>query len=97
MGEDDQAIEKYNESLKIKEQIGDQRGIAFTLGNIGVLFFDREEYRNSFQHAIQSYSIFKQIQSPEKEWVQSILFEIRNKLGDNEFQELLNRSGYSFE
>ena len=72
-GEYDQAIEKYNESLEIARQLEDRQGIAYTLGNIGLLLFNKEEYKNSFQHAIQAYSILKEIQSPENKRVQSIL------------------------
>ena len=71
--------------------------IGVTLGNISRILYNREEYRKSFQHAIQAYSILKQIHSQDVGWIQNILVDLRDKLGDKEFQELLNQIGYSSE
>jgi tetratricopeptide (TPR) repeat protein len=43
-GEYDQALKLHNESLEIKRQLGDQRGISQSLGNIANIHYYKGEY-----------------------------------------------------
>lgn len=44
IGKYDEALEKYNQSLGIKEKLSDQGGIAFILHNIAAIHQDKGEY-----------------------------------------------------
>jgi tetratricopeptide (TPR) repeat protein len=96
-GEYDEAIKLYNQSLEIRKQLGDQEDVFRTLDDIAVIHYNRKDYRNSFRYAIEAYNILKLIHAPNAGWTRSILINIRKKLGDKEFQQLLDRSGYSYE
>ncbi len=52
-GEYEKAIEKYNLSLKIAEELGDKSGIAITLHQLGMIHQDQGEY----EKAIEKYNL----------------------------------------
>jgi tetratricopeptide (TPR) repeat protein len=60
-GEYEKAIEKYMQSLKIKEQLGDKGGIAITLHQLGMIHQDQGEYEKAIEKYNQSMKIFEEL------------------------------------
>lgn len=55
------AIEYYEQSLNIKEELDDKKGIATSLQNIGLLYFKLERYKKALEYFSKSISIAKPI------------------------------------
>jgi tetratricopeptide (TPR) repeat protein len=60
-GEYDTALDWYNKSLKITEQIGDQAGIAVTYNNIGRVYKYKGDYDKALEWYLNSLKIKEQI------------------------------------
>ena len=56
-----QALEHYQRSLKIREEIGDKRGIANTLDNIGNVHHSQGNYAQALEHYQRSLKIKEEI------------------------------------
>ena len=56
-GEYQQALEKYKKSMVIKEKLGDQSGIAYTLHLIGMIHQDKGEYQQALKKYLKSMEI----------------------------------------
>ncbi len=55
------AIECYNKSLKIFEEMGNKSGIATTTMNIGIIYSNREEKEKALDHYTKSLKLFEEI------------------------------------
>ena len=49
-GDYTRAIDYYTRSLKIKEEIGDKKGIATSLNNIGNIYVDQGDYAKALDY-----------------------------------------------
>jgi len=54
-------IDYFTQSLKIREELEDQRGVAVMLNNIGIIYKNISEYEQAFEYFIQSLTIRKEI------------------------------------
>jgi len=61
LGEYEQALVSHRKSLEISERIGDQRGIAVSLGNLGNVHIDRGEYEQALVSHRKSLEISERI------------------------------------
>jgi len=55
------ALEYYQKSLKIREEIGNQLGMAVVLANIGSIYGDSQQYEKAFEYFYRSLSISRMI------------------------------------
>ena len=53
----DKALEFYLASIKIDQEIGDQGGVATTMGNIGVLYFDQNKMEEAKKYLLEALDI----------------------------------------
>jgi len=60
-GDYPKALDYYTQSLRIQEQIGDQKGIAACLNNIGLIYVNHGDYPKALDYYIQGLKIEKQI------------------------------------
>ena len=63
-GDYEQALEYYQRSLKIKEELGNRAGMARSLGQIGQLLTETGHYAEAFDHLLPALSTFLELQSP---------------------------------
>jgi tetratricopeptide (TPR) repeat protein len=56
-GEYDKALEYYDKSLKIEEELGDKRGMGDTLNNIGIVHLNKGEYDTALEYYDKSLKI----------------------------------------
>ena len=55
------ALEKYKQSLKIKEELGDRAGVALSLGQVGNLYYLKGEYASALEKYEQARKVFEEI------------------------------------
>jgi predicted ATPase len=75
IGEFEKALKHHKKSLEIRENLNDQKGIATSYKNMGMVHADRSDYRNALKNFINSLKIFRQLSN-----VQGIQ-DCLNKLG----------------
>ena len=75
----------------MKEELGDKSGIASTLGQLGRIYAEREELSLALQAYLTAFSIFKSLNSPYVQLATNDLAELRNKMGEEEFDAELER------
>ncbi|MCC4765529.1 tetratricopeptide repeat protein [Methanosarcina sp. DH1] len=90
-GNYEEAVKKYNQSLKMEEELGNKSGIAITLGQLGRIYAEREELSLALQAYLTAFSIFKSLNSPYVQLAASDLAELRNKMGEEEFDAEFER------
>jgi tetratricopeptide (TPR) repeat protein len=56
-----EALTYYFESLKLEELMGNKRGQAITLGNIGIIYYDQKEYNKALDYYQKSYELKKEM------------------------------------
>lgn len=59
------ALEYYQKSLKIKEEIGDKNGIANTLNNIGTVYIKQGKLSDGYTYVNKSMQLAKELGYPE--------------------------------
>ena len=74
----------------MNEELGDKSGIATTLHQIGIINEENRECSSALRNYLISYSIFEQLNSPNKEIVARSLLRLRDKMGEEEFEKLVN-------
>ena len=55
------ALDYFERSLKICEELGDKLGMGYSLNNIGVVHYDKGDYKKAEEHLEKSLSIQKEI------------------------------------
>ncbi|MGZ3932336.1 MAG: tetratricopeptide repeat protein [Bacteroidia bacterium] len=55
------AIEYYQKSLKIREELNDQEGISGSLGNIGSIYIELGQYEKALEYQLKCLKIFQSL------------------------------------
>ncbi|WP_141706446.1 tetratricopeptide repeat protein, partial [Methanosarcina sp. A14] len=85
-GNYEEAVKKYNKSLKIAKELGDKSGIASTMGQLGVIYEAKGEYVFALNAYIKAFSIFESLKSPYSQLASKLILELRDKMGEEEFK-----------
>lgn len=86
-GDYPKALEFYEKSLKITEELGDPASLAATLGQMGKLFTETKKYPQAFEKLLSSLSIFSDLQSPYAKMALSDLKNLREHWGAENFDK----------
>ena len=78
-GQVDQAINLFNQSLEIKERIGDVRGKAMTFWWLGGLAKEQGDFQTAISYLQESLTILQHLKSPDAATVQSWLEQVTRK------------------
>jgi len=81
------ALQQYEQSLKIKEELGDRAGVASTHGQLGLLFQKMGEFHGAFENLMMALAIFAQIGSPDAEKTVENLKKLRDAWGAENFDK----------
>ncbi len=84
-GDYEAALDLYQRSLKIKEELGNRDGVASSQGQIGKLFTETERYAEAFERLLFALSAFIELQSPNAQIVARMLKTLRSKWGAEGF------------
>ncbi|MBL7117413.1 MAG: tetratricopeptide repeat protein [Candidatus Syntrophoarchaeum sp.] len=90
LGQVERAIEYYEQALAISKEIGDRRNEGNWLNNLGVVFEDLEKYDLALACYLLASKIYREIRVPEIEKTENNIKEIKNKIGKEKFQKLMD-------
>lgn len=91
-GNYDKATELYNQSLQIKQELGDKAGIATSTGAIGTLFEKKEEFEDTFKSFLKAAYLFHQLGSTYEKHALSDMARTAQKLGEEKFNKALQET-----
>ncbi|MCX6578912.1 MAG: tetratricopeptide repeat protein [Candidatus Aminicenantes bacterium] len=80
------ALEKYEQSLKIKEELGDRAGVAASLNNIGMIYHQQKKYPEAFENYQIAFSILTELGSPQAQIAENNLGILKKDWGEKEFE-----------
>ncbi len=86
-GRYDEAVEMYQESLKISEELRDKRVIASTLGQMGQIFQAQGNYKEALRSYLNAFSIFYELNSPNKDIARRDIMTLKEEIGDALFDK----------
>jgi tetratricopeptide (TPR) repeat protein len=89
LGEKQEALSYYEQALVISREIGDRGGEGETLWNVGALNFEQGHYDVALASLLLARGIFEEVQSPNRDGVQSWIDNMRKKVGEEQFTTLL--------
>ncbi len=90
-GDINAALAQYRQALEIEEKIVDIAGAAKTMGMMGKLYFQKQEFETALKHFIQAYLVFSKLGSPSANQMKESIAETREKLPEDQFQEILKK------
>ena len=90
LGQVERAIEYYEQALAIAREIGDKRGEGHWLNNLGVVFKDLENHDLALACYLLARKIRREIGGTKIETTENNIIELKNKIGKEEFQKLLD-------
>jgi tetratricopeptide (TPR) repeat protein len=91
-GDYDQARQLYQQSLDIAQQLGDKDGIARSLAQLGQVAELEKDYVTAVRHWAQALEIFEALGAPEREIVRGWFVRLREELGEDRFNEVLEEA-----
>ncbi|MEF8847496.1 MAG: toll/interleukin-1 receptor domain-containing protein [Candidatus Paceibacterota bacterium] len=90
LGNYDEARYYYEESLEIAKELGDRRGVAKSYGQLGQLAKEQGKYEEAIEFTLIALQIFKELGYPEEKIDLSVLSDIKEEIGEDEFSDLLD-------
>ncbi|MEZ4829856.1 MAG: tetratricopeptide repeat protein [Bacteroidia bacterium] len=89
-GEYETALKYLEQSLRISREIGTIDSLAVTLNNMAAIIFQQQgKPEEALPLFIQSYSIFRQIGSPNEKIPERFISDIKAQIGEARFQEII--------
>jgi len=88
-GEYEKALENYTKSLEISEEIGDKFAIATSLGQIGTIEHRQKRYHEAILMLAKAASLYNELESPYFETAMKNLASIKEEIGEDKFNEIL--------
>ena len=81
-GEVEKAIAFYQQSLELKEKIGDVQGTTATFAMLGQLLAAQGDFDQALNYLQQSLEILQHLKSPDAEIVRRIIAAVQQMAGD---------------
>jgi tetratricopeptide (TPR) repeat protein len=89
LGKKQEALSHYEQALAILREVGDRGGEGATLWIIGALYIQQGHYDVALAFLLLAKGIFEEVQSPNRDGVQSRINDLRKKVGKKQFTTLL--------
>jgi hypothetical protein len=71
------------------EKIGDIAGMAMSMGQMGALYFEQNQFETALKLSLQAFAIFAKIGSPNANKVKHNIDLCREKMTEEQFQAIL--------
>src|SRR6266581_325734 len=91
LGKKQEALSYYEQALLISREVGDREGEGTTLSNMGALYFEQGHYDVALASFLLARGIFEEVQSPNRDSVQSWTDDLREEIGEEQFATLLDQ------
>ena len=82
LGQKQEALRYFKEALDIRREVGDRSGEGTTLLNIGAFYFEKANYPVALAYFLIARHIFEEVQSPNRDLVQSRIDGLREEVGE---------------
>jgi len=79
----------YEESLKLKRELGDKSGIAKTLGQLGKLAEQEKDDATAARNYLYALTIFTLLNSPNAAIAKNDVARVRQRLGDERLSQIV--------
>ncbi len=89
LGQIEKAIENYKKALTIAQEIGNRRGEGTWLNNLGFDLQTEKKYREALACYLLARKIRREIRDPNIKTTESNLSNLKEELGENEFEKLV--------
>ena len=89
LGQVDKAIRYYGSALGIAREIGDRRSEGNILNNLGFAFIIVNKYKEALACHLLAKDRYAEIKDPNIRTAESNLDDLKDKLGEKEFEKLL--------
>lgn len=86
-GRYDDAVKMYQESMKIKEELGSRSGIAITHGQMGRIAYAQKNYKEALRCYFLAFIIFDELKSPYKDLAGKDIMKLKEELGEELFNK----------
>ena len=90
-GDYDRALEYYQASKKLKEQTLDIKGIATSIHQIGRIYQYKGQYDLALIKFVNAWNLFSQIDASEANQAMRNIQQIREAMGEEAYQAVLNK------
>jgi tetratricopeptide (TPR) repeat protein len=80
-----EALRLYEQSLKVKEALGDKAGVAISLGQLGKLAQDQGRHREAMAYYLPALALFQALNSPYAQLARRDLASIQIEVGEAQF------------
>jgi tetratricopeptide (TPR) repeat protein len=87
-----EAVRLYGESMKLEEELGDKRGIAITLGQMGQLARAQGRLKEALGYFVKAFAIFEELHSPYRDLALKDIASIREQVGEEQFEAWVRES-----
>lgn len=67
--------------------------MATTYGQMGILYYEKEDFSTALEYSIRAFLICRRIDSPHAFRAVKDILTVRTKLPDTEFKEILKKHG----
>ena len=84
-----EAIGYYSKSIIISQEIGNMLSECLGLCNLGIILGYKEKYRDAMACYLLAEDICFQINDPYINNIEMSINDIKNKIGENEFEKIL--------
>ncbi|HLP58296.1 MAG TPA: hypothetical protein VK186_05675 [Candidatus Deferrimicrobium sp.] len=84
-------LSRWEQSLKIKEELGDRAGVAGTLNQVGSIYHQQKKYPETFENYRIAFSILTELQSPDAEKTLRNLGKLKDAWGEEAFEEAIKK------
>jgi len=83
----------YQKSLEISEKVGDVHGMAETYCNVGLLYFQQQQYPEAIRRLIEIFFLFIKLgAAPLVQQTNRILADFQSQLSEREFGRYFNET-----
>ncbi len=89
LGQVEKAIQYYEKAIAIAQEIGDRRREGTWLNNLGSVFHNEKKYKEALACYLLARDICIQIKDPNLKTTESNLNDLKEKLGEKEFEKLI--------
>jgi tetratricopeptide (TPR) repeat protein len=86
-----EAVKLYEDSLAIARSLGDQSGIAISLGQLGRLKEEQKDLKGALDSYLSALIIFEKLHDPNREIAMKDIARLRAAMGEDAFQKALSR------
>ena len=89
LGKPEEALQYYEDALRIRKEVGDRTGEGTTLHSIRTLYFEQHKYDIALAFFLLARNIYEDVLSPYRDVSQNWIDDLHEEVGKQQFATLL--------